>query len=575
MVAAASTLGNIQAITWDQVREYTLRDSALQMLHKKIEDGFQDVGSRSDLPPEIREFFQFRDGLSTVDGVILYNNRIVIPPPLRQPVLDTLHSAHQGVYCMTSRAESSVFWPGITPVIANMRARCRSCNERAPSQPHGPPHAAQEPVYPFQCICSDYFKYKGRNYVVIVDRYSGWPIVQQSQDGAEGLVKCLREIFVTYGIADELSTDGGPEFTAERTQCLLSNWGVHHRISSVALAHSNGRAELGVKSCKRMLMDNTGPNGETDLDKFQRAMLQYRNTPDQDTGLSPAQMIFGRPIKDFIPIMPGMYRPHNTWVETARAREEAMRARNVRNAERLAEHTIRLRPLKVGDRVFIQNQSGNHPLRWDRTGLIIEVKQFDQYAVKVDGSGRVTLRNRKFIRKFDKIVVDRMGENTRSAQPPPIKDNTEKQPPANQRRQEQVPPAAQQPQQTSPGRQAPPTPHSVPLSTQQPPRTPVAAQTPLRYGSPTDAATRGPPSGSESLNSPSLCPHSPDAGPFHGFKSSRIPGRRRILTDEEESVLDGDTVPHTASTPTPPPVRHSPRETRPPARYKDYIRYED
>ena len=136
---------------------------------------------------------------------------------------------------MTPRAESSVFWPGITPAIANLRARCRSCNERAPSQPHGPPLAAQEPVYPLQCICADYFKYKGCNYMVVVDRYSGWPIV------------LLCEIFVTYGLADELSSDGGPEFTAEETQQLLSNWGVHHRLSSVALAHSNGRAELGVK----------------------------------------------------------------------------------------------------------------------------------------------------------------------------------------------------------------------------------------------------------------------------------------------------------------------------------------
>ena len=60
--------------------------------------------------------------------------------------------------------------------------------------------------------------------MVVVDRYSGWPIEQQSRDGSSGLVKCLREIFVTYGIADELSSDGGPEFTAEETQQLLSNW---------------------------------------------------------------------------------------------------------------------------------------------------------------------------------------------------------------------------------------------------------------------------------------------------------------------------------------------------------------
>ena len=94
---------------------------------------------------------------------------------------------------MTSRAESSVFWSGITLVIANMRARCPSSNERAPSHLHGPPLAAQEPVYPFQCISANFFKYKGSNYVVVVDRYSSWPIVQQSRDGSSGLVKCLRE----------------------------------------------------------------------------------------------------------------------------------------------------------------------------------------------------------------------------------------------------------------------------------------------------------------------------------------------------------------------------------------------
>ena len=171
--------------------------------------------------------------------------------------------------------------------------------------------------------------------------------MQQSRDGSSGLVKCLREVFVTYGIADELSSDYRSEFTAEATQQLLSNCGVHHRLSSVALAHSNGPAELGVKTCKRMLNDNTGPNGEINVDKFQRGMLQYRNTPDRVTGLSPAQTISGRPIEDFIPILPDLYRPHNTWGETSRAREEARRARNVRDAERLTGHTVQLQPFKL------------------------------------------------------------------------------------------------------------------------------------------------------------------------------------------------------------------------------------
>ena len=61
---------------------------------------------RGDLPPELRQYHQFRDGLTSFDGVVLYNDRIVIPPSLRDRVLQALHSAHQGVSQMCSRAES-------------------------------------------------------------------------------------------------------------------------------------------------------------------------------------------------------------------------------------------------------------------------------------------------------------------------------------------------------------------------------------------------------------------------------------------------------------------------------------
>ena len=57
-------------------------------------------------------------------------------------------------------------------------------------------------------------------------------------------------------------------------------------------------------------------------------------------------------------------------------------------------------PSTPSDYVRIQNQVGPHPTKWDKTGIIIEVHQFDQYIVKVDGSGRVTLRNRKFLRQY-------------------------------------------------------------------------------------------------------------------------------------------------------------------------------
>ena len=77
---------------------------------------------------------------------------------------------------------------------------------------------------------------------------------------------------------------------------------------------------------------------------------------------------------------------------------------HMRAAEYWSEHTKRLPALFVGECVRIQNQTGPQPNKWDKTGSVVEVRQFDQYVVRVDGSGHMTLRNRKFLRKYVPVI---------------------------------------------------------------------------------------------------------------------------------------------------------------------------
>ena len=397
--AAYSTLNAVSdMVTWAMVRESTASDLVLQQLMLTVQNGFPSHAR--ELGPDLRPYLKYSESLSCVDGVLLLGERIIIPQSLRQHVLSALHSAHQGVRMMIARASDCVFWPNMTTDIAAIRDSCAHCNRIAKSNPMQPPADPPQPDYPFQQVACDYFQYMNTDYVVLVDRYSGWPMVFKSEGGANALVRHLRETFVTFGIPEEITSDGGPQFTAGVTQAFLEAWKVHHRKTAVANPHANSRAEIAVKTVKRLLMANVGSSGSLDTDGFQKAMLTYRNSIDPETKASPALILFGRPIRDAIPIPLGRYCPHDTWRETMTFREKALAKRHSREHEKWAEHTQLLQPLQVGDHVYLQNLMGNHPKRWERTGVIVEVRQFHQYVVRVDGSGRVTLRNRQHLRKF-------------------------------------------------------------------------------------------------------------------------------------------------------------------------------
>ena len=145
-----------------------------------------------------------------------------------------------------------VYWPDITTDIARVRDQCTRCHQAAKSNPIQPPADITPPYYPFQMICSDYFNDNSKEYVVIVVRYSNWPLVYRSA----GLVIRLLETFVTFGIPDEVTSDGRPQCTAGKAKEFVKVWGVRHRILSVENAHAICRAEFVVKTVKGMLMDN-------------------------------------------------------------------------------------------------------------------------------------------------------------------------------------------------------------------------------------------------------------------------------------------------------------------------------
>ena len=216
---------------------------------------------------------------------------------------------------MKARSADGVYWSGIVGDIAR--------HKMAKSNPSLPPYDSPEPEFPFQYLVAEYFHHGVKEYCVIEDRYSHWPTVFMAEQGTKGFINALRRMFSTFGICQELATDGASLFKGSLTQTFLQAWDVEHCLSSVANPHCNCRAEIAVQQVKRLIAENCGPSGSLDVDSFHRTMLSYRNTLDPYTKVSPAMAVFGRQVRDRLPALPGHYNPHNTGHELLDHREHA------------------------------------------------------------------------------------------------------------------------------------------------------------------------------------------------------------------------------------------------------------
>ena len=157
-------------------------------------------------------------------------------------------------------------------------------------------------------------------------------------------------------------------------------------------------------------MENVSLNGELNNDRMVQALLSQRNTPDPVCKLSPAQILLGRNLKKSLPYIRKSVMIYNNpqiskmWRDVWSKKEESLSIRCVKSLDKVSENTKFLPPLNCGDQVVIQNQTGNFPSKWGKSGVVVEVKDCHQCVVKVDGSGRLTVRNRKFLRRFSPPV---------------------------------------------------------------------------------------------------------------------------------------------------------------------------
>ena len=209
---------------------------------------------------------------------------------------------------------------------------------------------------------------------------------------AEHVIPVFRKWFTDTAAPDILFPDQGPPFTAQSFKNFLTKWGVGSGYSSACYPQGNSNAELAAKNIKR-LIEKYYKGPQTNYDDFAQGLLQVRNTPVKSTGMSPAQMLYGRPTQDTLPA----HKSHFTrdWHEELYKADVKFAETCERSESYYNRGTANLPAIQVGSPVVVQNHKTG---KWDRVGVVLDKNsRLRRYLIRLS-SGMIINRNRRHVK---------------------------------------------------------------------------------------------------------------------------------------------------------------------------------
>ncbi|KAK9523110.1 hypothetical protein VZT92_019532 [Zoarces viviparus] len=282
----------------DMVKQQTLQDAELQMVQNYVMSGWPKYAAK--VPNKVKDYYTSRQHLTVSKGLVLYGDRIVVPRMMRSEMLQRIHDGHQGIVKCRERARCSVWWPGVSKHIQDAVSTCKDCQESKPIQKREPLITTPLPSCPWKRVAADICELNKQNLLVVVDYFSRYIEIAYLNDMSGETTRAkLKNIFARWGCPNELVTDNGPQFSGRAFVQFSKEYDFRHITSSPHYPQANGEAERAVQTAKRILKQT---------DPF-LALLVYRPTPLQATGVSPAQIMLGRQIRTTVPTLEANLQP--------------------------------------------------------------------------------------------------------------------------------------------------------------------------------------------------------------------------------------------------------------------------
>ena len=284
-----------KALSVTEIEKVSGEDSELKNVRTAVRTGVW--------PKEVSKYVHVKDEIACVGKLLLRGHRIIVPESLRKHVMALAHEGHQGIVKCKGRLREKVWWPGIDKDVEKYIKACQPCQMVGKENPPEPLKPTQLPKGPWQHVgldlCGPFPT--GEHLLVGVDYFSRWfEVAVLRQITAQKIISHLDEWCATHGLPEMVITDNGSQFRSEEFREFCQQNDIEHRKVTPYYPQANGEVERQNKTLLKAIrtMSAEGKDWKKEIGVFLKA---YRSTPHCVTGVSPAELMFGRKLRVKIP----------------------------------------------------------------------------------------------------------------------------------------------------------------------------------------------------------------------------------------------------------------------------------
>ena len=307
-------------------------------------------------------FWSCWENLFIVDGILVKspqnprnvpNYAVVVPEKLVHQVMSGLHCSsfggHLGISKTISRAKDRFYWPQMRRCIRTFVQSCRVCGEvkistSATKAPLCPINVSE----PFIFWAMDYMgplpeTSRGNKHILVVmDHFTKWCEAFPTQDQKARTVAniLVSKIFSRFGPPVAIHSDQGSNFESNLIHEVCNIMGIHKSRTTAYHPQGDGLVERQNRTLQDILSSFVSQQKD-DWDLWiDIAVYAYNTSPQESTGVSPFELVFGHQAR--LPIEQALGLPlKNPSLQSEYARDLRKALSNVQRAAE--EHLSKVR----------------------------------------------------------------------------------------------------------------------------------------------------------------------------------------------------------------------------------------